>query len=150
MAIELKRIKELISAMNRAGLSKLRLKEGDSELELEKKRSDPKGPGPVAVMMSPPAEGQPMPAATKPEPSEEVSGNHITSPMVGTFYASLSPESSHFVQVGTTVAEDTIVCIVEAMKVMNEVKAGMKGTIKEILAENGHPVEFGTKLFLVS
>lgn len=76
-------------------------------------------------------------------------GTYISSPLVGTFYESPSPEDPPFIKVGDSVDENTVVCIVEAMKVMNEVKAGMKGVIKEILVDNGQPVEFGTKLFLI-
>ncbi|MGE3715728.1 MAG: acetyl-CoA carboxylase biotin carboxyl carrier protein subunit, partial [Simkaniaceae bacterium] len=72
-----------------------------------------------------------------------------TSPMVGTFYASPSPDDEALVKVGDTVTEDTVVCIIEAMKVMNEVKAGKKGTVAEVFIESAHPVEFGTKLFRI-
>ncbi len=75
--------------------------------------------------------------------------NMIASPMVGTYYSSPSPEEAPFVKVGDSVTEDTIVCIIEAMKVMNEVKAGKSGVIKKLHLENGHPVEFGTKLFSI-
>ena len=76
-------------------------------------------------------------------------GKFITAPLVGTMYQANSPEDAAFVKVGDRVDENTVVCIIEAMKVMNEVKAGMNGTIAEILIENAHPVEFGTKLFRV-
>ena len=75
--------------------------------------------------------------------------HEITSPMVGTFYATASPESAAFVSVGTEVTEDTVVCIIEAMKVMNEIKAETRGVIAEIVAENGKPVQFGQPLFRV-
>lgn len=78
---------------------------------------------------------------------EDLNAIYVTSPMVGTFYMTPSPEDPPFVKVGDKVEKSTVVCIVEAMKVMNEVKAGASGTIVEILVENGHPVEFGTKLF---
>ena len=73
----------------------------------------------------------------------------ITSPMVGTFYGSPSPEAGPFVTVGQEVTEDTVVCIIEAMKVMNEIKAELRGTIAEMVAENGKPVQFGQALFRV-
>ena len=73
----------------------------------------------------------------------------ITSPMVGTFYGSASPEAGPFVTVGQEVTEDTVVCIIEAMKVMNEIKAELRGTIAEMVAENGKPVQFGQALFRV-
>ena len=79
------------------------------------------------------------------EPKE--TGREITSPMVGTFYSAASPEASDFVEVGTEVSEETVVCIIEAMKVMNEVKADTRGVITEIVAENGKPVQYGQPLF---
>ena len=69
--------------------------------------------------------------------------------MVGTYYASPSPEDPFFVKIGDKVEKNTVVCIIEAMKVMNEVKAGVSGTVSQILIESGHPVEFGTKLFKI-
>ena len=82
--------------------------------------------------------------------SKDEESKYISSPMVGTFYQSASPEDSSFVKVGDQVNEDTVVCIIEAMKVMNEVKSGVKGKVVEFLVENGHPVEFGTKMFRVT
>ena len=73
----------------------------------------------------------------------------ITSPMVGTFYGSASPESPAYVSVGQEVTEDTVVCIIEAMKVMNEIKAEVRGVIAEVVAENGKPVQYGQALFKV-
>ncbi len=73
----------------------------------------------------------------------------MSSPMVGTFYASSSPDKPSFVKVGDKVEEHTVVCIIEAMKVLNEVKAGVKGTVAEILIENTQPVEFGSKMFRI-
>ena len=73
----------------------------------------------------------------------------VTSPMVGTFYASAAPDQPAFVKVGDRVDEQTIVCIIEAMKVMNEVKAGVSGIVAEVLADNAQPVEFGTRLFRI-
>ena len=81
---------------------------------------------------------------------EAQEGNFVSSPMVGTFYSSPSPDVSSFVKIGDTINEGDVVCIIEAMKVMNEVKAEASGTIADILVEDGHPVEFGTKLFRVT
>lgn len=81
---------------------------------------------------------------------DKETGSYVTSPMVGTFYDAPSPEASSFVKVGDVVDEDTVICIIEAMKVMNEVKAGVKGVIAEVKVEDGDPVEFGTKLFRIS
>jgi acetyl-CoA carboxylase biotin carboxyl carrier protein len=86
---------------------------------------------------------------SSPESKETSSLREITSPMVGTFYASASPEAPSFVAVGTEVTEDTVVCIMEAMKVMNEIKAECRGVIAEMVAENGKPVQYGEVLFKV-
>jgi acetyl-CoA carboxylase biotin carboxyl carrier protein len=92
----------------------------------------------------------PAAAAAISAPAAEASGlANIPSPMVGTFYTAPSPESQPFVSVGQEVQEDTVVCIIEAMKVMNEIKAEMRGVIVEVLAQNGKPVEFNKPLFAV-
>lgn len=95
-----------------------------------------------------------VPAAAAPEQTTPAKGTgegakEIVSPMVGTFYTAASPESAPFVTVGQEVTEDTVVCIIEAMKVMNEIKSEVRGVIAEVLAENGKPVQFGQALFKV-
>lgn len=82
-------------------------------------------------------------------PKQEIAGTYITSPMVGTYYSTPDPEEPPFVRVGDKVEKNTVVCIIEAMKVMNEIKAGAIGTIAEVLIEAGQPVEFGAKLFRI-
>lgn len=95
-------------------------------------------------------QGLPSPSASNSnkEPTE-VQGSFIKSPMVGTFYSATSPDDPPLVRLGDKIEKDTVVCIIEAMKVMNEVKAGIAGTVAEVLVENAHPVEFGTKLFRI-
>ncbi len=88
-------------------------------------------------------------AGSQTSPAPSLALREITSPMVGTFYSAASPESPAYVTVGQEVSEDTVVCIIEAMKVMNEIKAECRGTIAEIVAENGKPVQFGQPLFRV-
>ncbi|MBS0616234.1 MAG: acetyl-CoA carboxylase biotin carboxyl carrier protein [Verrucomicrobia bacterium] len=160
--MELKQIKELMAAMEKAGMGRLRLKEKDFEIELERKESAPPAPQPVIYHphpephkfpshATPPYKGHHAEEHHKPEEKKtEASGKFITSPMVGTMYTAASPEDAAFVKVGDKVDENTVVCIVEAMKVMNEVKAGVSGTIAEILVQNAHPVEFGSKLFRIT
>lgn len=109
---------------------------------------------PVAVMPAPvvpvAAAAPAAPAAAAAAPAAAPAPEKvIESPLVGTFYRSASPDSAPFVQVGSKVSEDTTVCIIEAMKVMNEVKAEKSGVIKEILVENGNPVEYGMPLFVI-
>lgn len=97
-----------------------------------------------------PVSDEPVKEESKgPKESSADSGKQVKSPMVGTFYSSPSPDDPPFVKVGDSINENTVVCIVEAMKVMNEIKAGVSGTVEEVLVENGHPVEFGTTLFKI-
>ena len=123
-------------------IAKLMLKRPDGyEILLEK---------PVHHHLPPPPHYHSTPSNEVAEANEnapEKTGAAITSPMVGTFYGSPSPQDPPFVKVGEKVNAVTIVCIIEAMKVMNEVKAGQSGVISKVLIENGHPVEYGTKLF---
>jgi len=167
--MELKQIKELMAAMERAGIKKASIKEKDGfEVHLERHDEAPiHPPQPQQPVFHPVYQPHPpfeshhrFPPASMahedkhqaPTAKEEVknAGKHITSPMVGTFYSAASPEDPAFVKVGDKVDENTVVCIIEAMKVMNEVKAGVSGVISEICIENAHPVEFGTKLFRIS
>lgn len=99
-------------------------------------------PAPAAAVAAPAA--APAPAAAAPSDVK-----HIVSPMVGTFYRSAAPDAPPYVEVGQAVDEETVVCIIEAMKVMNEIKAEMKGVITQVLVDNAKPVEFGQKLFAV-
>jgi acetyl-CoA carboxylase biotin carboxyl carrier protein len=124
------------------------------ELEEEGKRVRVVRRGPASAYAAPLVAAQPI-AATAPivpasaAPAKESRGIEIPSPMVGTFYRSPSPDASPYVEVGDRIGKDTPVCIVEAMKVMNEIKAEVEGEILEILVQNGEPVEFGQPLFLV-
>lgn len=95
-----------------------------------------------------PAAGSATPPAA-PAPAEEAGAAYIKSPMVGTFYRAASPESKPFVDAGAKVVENSVVCIIEAMKIMNEIQAEVKGTILEVLVENGQPVEYGQRLFKI-
>jgi acetyl-CoA carboxylase biotin carboxyl carrier protein len=150
--LDLKEIKELIALMRKNDLSVFKMEKEGFKITL-KKGADYQ---PVihsalpAVSAAAPGPGQsasgdsPAPAVTAAATLRE-----ITSPMVGTFYSAPSPESPAYVSVGQEVSEDTVVCIIEAMKVMNEIKAECRGTIAEIVAENGKPVQFGQPLFRV-
>lgn len=155
--MELKQIKDLMAAMGKTGIKRVKIKKEDYEVELERE-----GPVeyrqvndlPVSVPTSQPRTGDIPPATHPPYENEpvktELEGTFVTSPMVGTFFATPSPEEPPFVKVGDKMEPNTVVCIIEAMKVMNEIKAGVSGTVTEVLAENGHPVEFGSKLFKVT
>lgn len=166
--MELKQIKELMAAMEKMGIKRLRLKEKEKyELELECKDENVPHPSTPSFYTpsemhhrfpttyahphreSPPENGG-EPAKVAGNVEEKVKeGKYICSPMVGTIYMSPNPESPPFVKAGDTIKEGMVVCIIEAMKVMNEIKADKSGVLAEVCAENGHPVEFNTKLFRI-
>lgn len=172
--MELKHIKELMAAMGRTGTKKMMLKKEDFELLLERDDATfvrTEGPfdlheeSPYRMEMADRANaafskgrehtlslatGAATTAPKETASQKEEPSLYVTSPMVGTFYLSPTPESASFVKVGDRIEKNTVVCIIEAMKVMNEVKAGVAGIVTEILAEDGHPVEFGSKLFRIS
>ncbi len=144
--LDLKRVRELIDLMIKNDLVEIEVVDGDSKVLL--KRPQPAqapvvSAGGVVVGPPPPEQIQ--------QPAREESDDlvEITSPIVGTFYASPSPDSKPFVKSGSHVDEDTVVCIIEAMKVMNEIKAQMDGTIVEVLCKAGQAIEFGQPLFKV-
>jgi acetyl-CoA carboxylase biotin carboxyl carrier protein len=152
--LDLKEIKAIIDLMKKNDLAVFKLEREGFKLELEVNR-----PSPPAVAVAYPQVAAPpvypsAPSVAPVRPGQAVSQTmesykEIVSPMVGTFYRSPSPDSAPFVQVGQEVTEDTVVCIIEAMKVMNEIKAEVSGSILEILTENGTPVQFGQSLFRV-
>ena len=165
--MDLKEIKSVIDLMTKNGLSEFELEKGDFKLRVKR------GPGGEWSTTTTPAAGpqvvhhhapvasfapSPVVAAAAPMAAPSASTDptvaasthpQIVSPMVGTFYLSPSPDSPPYVTVGQEIQEDTVVCIIEAMKVMNEIKAETRGVIVEILAQNGKPVEFGKPLFAV-
>ncbi len=155
------RIRRFVELMQEFGLSEINLRHGEARIQLRRgfegplytPGGTPGLPGVPAVAM-PPAPGAPVPAAApapaRAETQEE--GQHIVtikSPMVGTFYASPDPDSPPYVKVGDVVGPETTVCIVEAMKVFNQIPAEVSGRIVAVLVENGAPVEFGQPLFKV-
>ena len=159
--MELKQIKDLMAAMGRCEMKKLRIKRKDFELELEREVAYDERPATVVTIpqgvahmpihaVRPPEVAAPPLTPTAAAIEAEAPGTFVTAPMVGTFYASSSPDADAFVKVGDKIDENSVVCIIEAMKVMNEVKSGVTGTISKILVENGQPVEFGSKMFEIS
>jgi acetyl-CoA carboxylase biotin carboxyl carrier protein len=148
--VELKDIKAIIDLMKKNSITEFELEEKDSKLRLKRglnggghavQPSEDYAPAPMAM-------AAPAAVATAVAPVTNTD-NDIKSPMIGTFYRSPSPESASYVEVGTEVTPDTVVAIIEAMKVMNEIKAEVKGVITQALVENGKPVEFGQPLFKV-
>ena len=135
--MNLKEIKEMIQLMNENGLTELDIEKDDIKVRLKKT---------AAVFVMEPFGGPGIPEPPKPAPPP-AARNLIKSPMVGTFYASPAPDAPPYVQTGTAVEPGQVICIIEAMKLMNEIKAETRGKVAEILVHNGDPVEFGQPLF---
>jgi len=140
--MDLKEIRTLIDLMKKNGITVFKMEREGFKIAMKTAEAAVRIPGPAASL-SAPAAG----AAAPPAGPVEEEGLEIKSPMVGTFYDSPSPGTPSFVSVGQEVAAETVVCIIEAMKVMNEIKAEVSGTVVEVCAENGKPVQFGQVLF---
>ncbi|MDO8931770.1 MAG: acetyl-CoA carboxylase biotin carboxyl carrier protein [Rhodocyclaceae bacterium] len=151
--MDLRKLKTLIDLVQNSGISELEISEGEEKIRIAKHFS---APAPTTVMMgaAAPAAMHPAPAAASTPAAEAApaaipEGKMVKAPMVGTFYRSGSPGSAAFVEVGQSFKEGDTLCIIEAMKLMNEIEAEVSGTIKAILVENGQPVEYGQPLFLI-
>ncbi len=146
--MDLRKLKTLIDLVAESAISELEISEGDDRVRIVK--GGPAviaGPAPAVTAVAAPSSA-PEPAAPSAPPAEE-SGHIVSSPMVGTFYRASQPGGEPFVTVGTTVSEGDTLCVIEAMKLLNEVEADRAGTVKAVLVENGQPVEFGQPLFVI-
>ncbi|HEY4637206.1 MAG TPA: acetyl-CoA carboxylase biotin carboxyl carrier protein [Burkholderiales bacterium] len=153
--MDLRKLKKLIDLVQESGIAELEITEGEEKVKIVKggeatvtplAPATTEAPKPAAAAASAPAT-TPAPAA----PEEPVAEGHVLkAPMVGTFYRSASPESKAFVEVGQSIKAGETVCIIEAMKLMNEIEADATGVIKAILVENGQPVEYGQPLFIIA
>lgn len=154
--MDLRKLKTLIDLVSESNVSELEITEAEGKVRIVK--SSETAAQFVAVPAQPIAVQQPVAAApaavateeaASPAPAAAETGIAVTSPMVGTFYRSASPGSDPFVEVGTKVKEGQTICIIEAMKILNEIEADRSGTIKKILVDNGQPVEYGQTLFII-
>lgn len=151
--MDLRKLKKLIDLVQESGIAELEITEGEEKVKIVKGGEasvtplapvTPEAPKPAAAAAS-------APATPAPPPAEPVAEGHVLkAPMVGTFYRSASPESKAFVEVGQSIKTGETVCIIEAMKLMNEIEADATGIIKAILVENGQPVEYGQPLFIIA
>jgi acetyl-CoA carboxylase biotin carboxyl carrier protein len=158
--LDLKQIKQVIDLMKRSDLTEFEFEEEGFKIKIKR------GSGGQPIITSSPLSSHPFPqvsnqadaassngqAKAVPAPvagADETGFIYVKSPMVGTFYRSPSPENPSFVEIGAKVDDKTVVCIIEAMKIMNEIQAEVKGTVAEILVENGQPVEYGQRLFKI-
>ena len=156
--MDLRKIKTLIDLVRESGVAELEVNEGEDHLRIVNAHGAPALPAgtvtadfssaatPAAPAPAPAAAPAAAPAPEAPKPAE---GKTVTSPMVGTFYRSPSPEAKPVVQVGDAVKKGDTLCIIEAMKLLNEIEAEEDGVIKEVLVENGQPVEYGQPLFIL-
>jgi len=149
--MDLRKLKKLIDLVEESGISELELTEGEEKVRIS--RALMQSAAPVAHYVAAPQAPQQAPAQAAPAAESAtapaIQGHVIKSPMVGTFYRSSSPDANPFVEVGTTVAIGDTVCIIEAMKLLNEIECDHAGVIKKILVENGQPVEYGEPLFVI-
>jgi acetyl-CoA carboxylase biotin carboxyl carrier protein len=157
--LDLKQIKQIIDLMKRSELTEFAVEEEGFKLKIRR------GANGLPIVSSSQASNPPFSSVSESAPvaapapvvtatpvvvgGDEPGVTYIKSPMVGTFYRSASPESKPYAEAGTKVVENTVVCIIEAMKIMNEIQSETKGTIVEVLVENGQPIEYGQKLFKV-
>lgn len=150
--MDLRKLKTLIDLVAESDIAELEVTEGESKVRILKSSAAPQGQvmmmQPQHTAMQAPA---PLAAAAPVAPAEPapIVGHIVKSPMVGSFYRSSAPGTPAFVEVGATVKEGDTLCIIEAMKLLNEIEADASGVIKEILVENGQPVEFGQPLFVI-
>ena len=157
--MDLRKLKTLIDLVQDSGIAELEIKEGEETVRIIRVQQGVAGAAPV--MAAPVAHAVALPAAAPVAPAAEAAapasaevpaapaGHPVKSPMVGTFYRSASPGGTPFVEVGQTVKEGDPLCIIEAMKLLNEIDADRSGVIKAILVDNGDPIEFGEPLFII-
>ncbi|MEM1355372.1 MAG: acetyl-CoA carboxylase biotin carboxyl carrier protein [Planctomycetota bacterium] len=148
--IDLKKLEKLVALMVENDLTEIDLADEKENVTLRRGSAPGSVAGPVQMISPPvvsPAPATPIPAPASTTESAPATGPTIDSPMVGSFYSASSPDAEPFVKVGDTVTADTVVCIVEAMKVFNEIKAEQSGKVKAVLVSNGDAVEFGQPLF---
>jgi acetyl-CoA carboxylase biotin carboxyl carrier protein len=151
-AMDLRKLKTLIELVEGSGIGELEIQEGEERVRIT--RSVPQGPASQApatvyATASPAAAPAPLPIESIPA-HVEAEGHFVKSPMVGTFYRAASPGSKAFVEVGDSVQVGDTLCIIEAMKLMNEIESDKAGVVKQVLAENGQPVEYGQPLIVIA
>jgi acetyl-CoA carboxylase biotin carboxyl carrier protein len=148
--MDIRKIKKLIELLEESGIAEIEIKEGEESVRISRMpvggvpQFAPQAPAAVA-----PASAVPAPVAEAAAPKPKSNEHVITAPMVGTFYASPSPGAKAFVEIGDEIKVGQVLCIIEAMKMMNQIEADKSGRIASIMARNGDPVEFGQPLFVV-
>ena len=148
--MDLRKIKTLIDLLTESGIAEIEVKEGEESVRIARYSNAPAGP---AVHYAPPPASAPVPAPAAATPAEKIiavpKGHVVKSPMVGSFYRSPSPGAKAFVEIGQTVKQGQTLCIIEAMKMLNQIEADVSGVIAEILVENDQAVQFDQPLFVI-
>ena len=148
--MDLRKLKKLIDLVQESGISELEVTEGEEKVRIAKHYGAVAAPQQYYAAPPPVAPGAPAASAVNLDDEDELPEGHVVkSPMVGTFYRSPSPGAEAFVQIGQAVKQGETLCIIEAMKLLNEIEADASGVVKAILVENGEPVEFGEPLFVI-
>jgi acetyl-CoA carboxylase biotin carboxyl carrier protein len=149
--MDLRKLKKLIDLVQESGIAELEITEGEEKVKIVKGGvvSVSPGPAPAPVAATAAQSGPPTAAPAAVPEAQAIEGHVVKAPMVGTFYRSPSPDAKPFVEVGQAVKEGEVICIIEAMKLMNEIDTDAAGTVKAILVENGQPVEYGQPLFIL-
>ena len=149
--MDIRKVKKLIELLDESGIAEIEITEGEESVRISRySQHAPVAAAPVAAPSAAPAAAPPpaTPAAAPVADAEE-DGYEVTSPMVGTYYAASSPGAAPYVQVGDRVNEGDTLCIIEAMKMMNQIETDVSGVVKSIRVQNGEPVEFGQTLFVI-
>jgi len=150
--MDLRKLKTLVDLVAESSITELEITEGDGKVRIVKSQALAQPAvvsAPLAPVVAQPVTQVAAPATSAAPAAPAISGHTVKAPMVGTFYRAANPGAAPFVEVGQTVKEGDVLCIIEAMKLLNEIDADKAGVIKEILVENGEPVEYGQPLFVI-
>jgi acetyl-CoA carboxylase biotin carboxyl carrier protein len=145
--MDIRKVKKLMELLEQSGMAEIEIKEGKESVRISRYGDAPMMAAPMA--MAPPIAPAPVSALPNEAPTPIEDGHPITSPMVGTFYGAASPDSENFVKIGQHVDQGDTICIIEAMKIMNQIEADQSGTVTKILCKDGDGVEFGQKLVII-
>jgi acetyl-CoA carboxylase biotin carboxyl carrier protein len=150
--MDIRKVKKLIELLEESDVAEIEIHEGEESVRISRNSSTPApmvAPAVTPVAVPQPVAPTPAPAASEAETPDEIQGHAVRSPMVGTFYRSPSPGSKPFVEEGQQVSAGDTLCIIEAMKILNQIESDKAGTIRKILVDNGQPVEYNEPLFII-
>jgi acetyl-CoA carboxylase biotin carboxyl carrier protein len=147
--MDIRKVKKLIELLEESGISEIEIHEGEESVRISRHPTGAAWMASPQVMTMSPGTLPPAPGASDPKPPPPPAGHTVTAPMVGTFYGAPAPGAKAFVQIGSKVEVGDTLCIIEAMKMMNQIESDAAGTVVAILADNGDPVEFGQPLFII-